>query len=380
MVVTLERREMMAVTPVGSDVSFGSGRFPSWGDVDVRADGSGVAVTANVLTNGFPQDVVASIFDTSGRVTRTLQVSPTNVEGRRFVEPRVAVASDRSFVVTMNTVGEPTQTGIVRFYDASGALRSTVSMSMAVRGVDVGTGGRVVVVGIDAPGDVRARRFGLTGNQLGSQRIDVPGAGAVGATVGVDSTGKYWLAWGELDQATAQVRARMFESTGSARGGLLGFKPSANQALVNPLIATSRTGEAVLAMARSSASSGTFASDIVGQRLSNSGRTTGSLFNVVTQITDTNFDLAMNASGQFVVGYRSGNRAFVRAYSPAAVLLGVAQANDNSRNTSTRQIAGSGGVGIGDRSITAGFFTWSYPDSTRTLANRGQAFVRRLTF
>jgi len=185
MVVTLERREMMAVTPVGSDVSFGSGRFPSWGDVDVRADGSGVAVTANVLTNGFPQDVVASIFDTSGRVTRTLQVSPTNVEGRRFVEPRVAVASDRSFVVTMNTVGEPTQTGIVRFYDASGALRSTVSMSMAVRGVDVGTGGRVVVVAqhhqpparcAGAPGQRRRQPMrmavGCQGQRQCGRRID----------------------------------------------------------------------------------------------------------------------------------------------------------------------------------------------------------------
>ncbi len=371
----LEDRLLLSSTPAGAAFVVNSLTSSSHVDAAVATSSVGQSIivwsSQNQAGSSSGYDIYATRYDVNGNA---LDVPGQPAGTKEFLvntgfttndqdHAAVAMASDGSFVVTWDSIGQP-----------SGTLAS-----------------------------VWAQRYDASGNALGTAFLVNASASNSRSTpsIAMNGAGQFVIAWRSFNEegsgtniaSTDGVYAQIFNANGSRVGSEFKVNTTVLFAQNTPNVAIDATGDFVVVWQSSAADGSTF--DIFGQRYNASGVAQGGEFqiNQYTTSNQRNAEVAMDNAGDFVVTWRSTGQdgssdgVYARRYNAA----GVAQGNEFRVNTYTSsnqqfadvgmdasgnftivwQSSGQNGVGTGIFSI----FEQSYTASGATIGGETQVYA-----
>jgi len=224
--------------------------------VALAANGAFVVVWQSLIASNL--EVRAQRFDAHG-VAQGQEIAVTARTGDAHSAPRVAMASDGSFVVVWESAIQGSYEIRARRYAADGValggeipINTVTASSQRAPAIAMAQAGDFVVVwrsNIAGRYETRARSFGPDGSAH-SAELAVHAAtlgDQFAPTVGMAADGKFVVAWESGRDDQYEIRARRFTRAGVAQGAVFSVQPATAGDQFAPAVAMDPAGDFVVA-------------------------------------------------------------------------------------------------------------------------------------
>ncbi|MEL6222761.1 MAG: Calx-beta domain-containing protein, partial [Cyanobacteria bacterium J06627_8] len=288
-------------------------------------------------------------------------------------QPNVAVDAQGNYVVVwkITDLAEGNADIFAQRYDRFGnALGGEIEVAAALTGVDepvvgMDVDGNFVVVWTDEKENendvdarrfdrnVKARRFDRNGNALGdSFRVNTETTeDQETPDIAMNANGQFVITWDSFGQDGSfnGIFAQAYDPTGNPVGGEIAVNNITNSLQVRPTVGIDNSGNFVIAWEDLNDRSRDIG-EINARRFDSAGTPLGDSFlvNTVTERKQDTPDIAMNASGEFVITWESfgqdgdGSGVFAQKYNSAGEKIG----DEITVNTTTIENQGDPSVAI----------------------------------
>lgn len=292
--------------------------------VGMDASGNYVVAWQSTDQDGSGNGIYAQRYNAAG-VPQGAEFKVNTYTTNPQLNPSVAVDADGDFVVAWESYGEGElfkyENIYAQRYNAAGVaqggeilVNSHTTNSQRNPAVAIDKNGNFVVAwddfGVDGSGkNISARRFNSDGSAVAADFVvnTTTTDDQYNPAIAMDDNGDFAIAWQSGASGATDIYARRYNSAGVAQGNDFLVNTYTTSVQISPAIAMDSTGNFVVAWHSQQDGDGY---GIYAQRYAAAGSPQGSEFRVNTYTTDNQVTcaVAMNAGGEFVVSWESGNQ------------------------------------------------------------------------
>jgi Bacterial Ig-like domain (group 3) len=344
----LERRELLSVSPVGSEFQVNQTTTNSQGlgfgqHQAVAVDATGDFVVTWTDYTPTNEEVFARLYNAGG-TPRTDEFRVGSFATDLQESPSVAMDAAGDFVIAWGGTSQGTLGIYAQRYNAAGVAQSA---EFLVNTVPLAANNSPSVA-MDSAGDfvIAWDNYAEDGSVFGifAQHYNAAGVAQGGEfrvnsfttgeqtqpNVGMDAEGDFVIAWGSYgeDGSKYGIYAQRYNAAGVAQGGEFPVNSFTTNSQSNPSVAMDSTGDFVIAWQSYGEDGSKYG--IYAQRYNAAGVAQGGEFpvNSFTTNSQSNPSVAMDSAGDFVIAWNSsgqdGNNygVYAQAYNAAGVAVG----------------------------------------------------------